>query len=131
MEKKTITEINDEVVRAVAKKLINSTNSNNMPFADISFHISKAGYGFIIRTSKKDLLSVRNGKTLFVNINNTTSYSQRFLISDISMDKLTTESAVESYKKYCINTIYSLYKKWLESVNEKEPKLGNYYLYKF
>ena len=128
-----MTVINEDVIKAVIKKLVTSSSSENMPFESLSLTITKSGYGFLVKESKKNRLSVRNNHDkIFVYISNdAVPYNLTYIISDTTKDKLTTDSATESYKKYCINTLYTIYKTWISCHEDKKPDLGSYSLYKY
>lgn len=128
-----MTLINEDIIRSVSKKIITTSSSENMPFENFSLSVTNNGYGFSVTESKKNRFSVRhNNEKISVFIRNEISdYKMTFLISDTTYDKLTTESVTESYKKYCINTIYTLYKSWQSCPADKKPDLGTYFLYKY
>ncbi len=131
-ENNTIEKINEYVIKSVAKKMITLTSCSSMPFTRLNFSNSKTGrYGFNLEDNGK-FISIRGTEKLTVYIANEESgYKQNFLISDITIDKLSTDSAAESYKKYCINTIITILKAWMETDKGEEPKLGEWHLYKF
>ena len=133
MEKKeTIITINEDIIRSIAKKVITYTSSENMPFNELVFSRSKAGYGFQIQDEGK-FMSVRShGKKLMVHITNSASgYKKNFTISEASRPELKTKTSVDSYKKYCVNTAYIIYKTWAETPKHKAPDLGDEVLYKY
>ena len=133
MEKKSMVALNEDIVRAVLKKEITPTSTQNMPFDKLTFSKARSGYGFSLECGKDKFLSVRSGERLMVYITNSGSaeYKKNFVISDIKADRLPNESAVESYKKYCINTIHTIIKEFLSTPADQKPNLGDETLYKF
>lgn len=128
----TILDINEDIVKSVAKKIITNTSSKDMPFSSLTMSVSKRGYGFTVSKNKYNRLSLRAGDKLSIHIGNETlSYNQSFLISDIGIESLSPESVLENYKKYCINAAYTLYKRWIFHPDNSEPDLGTYYTYKY
>lgn len=128
--KETIISINEDVVKSVLKKVITPTSKENMPFDKLSFSVTKSGYGFSLEDGKK-FLAVRSNDKLMVYITNQKAdYKKNFLISDTKLEKLKTDSAVEIYKKNCVNTIYTIIKKWVETSEDKKPELGEWNQYK-
>ena len=130
----TIEEINEGIIKTVAKKVIDLTSSGNMPFTSITYTITNSGYGFTLTKAYKEkvLLSVRTKDGIKVHVrNDELDYAQTFPISDIQIDRIPTESAVESYKKYCVNTIYTIIKTWIDTPLDKKPELGEWHLYKY
>lgn len=131
--KATITITNEDIIRSVIKKVLSNTSSTNMPFDSMVYSNTKSGYGFTLnKIQGKHFLSVRNNEKLVVYIKNEAiDYFKTFTISDIPIEKLPNSSAVESYRKYCINTIYTIIKTWLSTKEGEKPDLGNWYLYKY
>ena len=130
-DKETITSINEDIVRAVVKKVITPTSKDNMPFGKLTFSVTKSGYGFSLEDGKK-FIAVRSTDKLMVYITNQKAdYKKNFLISDTKIEKLSTESIVETYKKYCINAIYTIIKVWLDTTEDKKPELGEWNAYKY
>ena len=132
-QSQTIEKLNESIVRAVAKKAMDLTSLDNMPFETMTFTPTKNGYGFTLyKKDKNILLSVRSNDALKVHVRNSNiDFASTYPISDISIDKLSTDSAVESYKKYCIGTIYAIIKTWLDTPSDKKPPLGKWDLYKY
>ena len=127
----SINSINEDIVKAVARKIITSTSLGNIPFTKLIFGIQSGKYGFSIEDNKK-FISVRCAEKLTVYINNSQAeYKKTFVISDVTLEKLATDSAVESYKKYCINTVSTIIKTWIDTPEDKVPDLGEWNLYKF
>ena len=124
--------LNESALRSVMKKIISGTSTETMLFEKMILSITDSGYGFYI-TKEKQLFSVRcKDSTVKVAVrNDNVGYAQNFLISDTPIEKLTTDSAIESYLKFCINTIFSIYKAWVVSPADTAPGLGTYNLYKF
>ncbi len=132
MNKQEIDNMNEGIIRSIAKKIMDTTSAEKMPFSSLSLSVTKFGYGFAIRTKEKDMFTARSGDRFFVHIENTgNKYKQSFVISEPPINDLTTEVAIESYKKHCINTVYSLYKNWLKTIHDEKPNLGTYYQYKY
>lgn len=129
----TIETVNENIVRSVAKKALDLTSLRNMPFEIMTFTPTKNGYGFTLyKKDKNILLSVRSNDALKVHVRNRNlDYATSYPISDITMDKIPTESAVEAYKKYCTGTIYTIMKTWLDTPDNKKPELGEWHLYKY
>ena len=126
-----INSINEDIVKSVAKKVITFTSLGNVPFTKLVFGIQSGKYGFSIEDGAK-FISVRSTEKLTVYINNTgAKYKKTFMISDTQIEKLTTDSSIESYKKYCISTIYTIIKTWIVTPEEKIPDLGEWNLYKY
>lgn len=123
---------NEDIIRSIAKKVITNTSSEDFPFNEMVFSKTNAGYGFSLQDEGK-FLAVRalNGRLMVHVSNQGSDYKKNFLISDIQPRQLKTKSAEESYKKYCINTCYTIIKTWNDCPKYKRPDLGDETLYKF
>ena len=127
----SINNINEDIIKSVSKKVITSTSLGNIPFTKLIFGIQAGKFGFSIEDGSK-FISVRCSDKLTVYINNSQAeYKKTFVISDVSLEKLTTQSVVESYKKYCINTIYTIIKTWIDTAEKDTPNLGEWNVYKY
>ena len=130
----TIEEINAWIVKAIAKKTLDLASLDAMPFAVLTFAVTKSGYGFSMTKEGKDriLLSVRTKDGIKVHIRNEKiDYVQTYPISDITLDRIPTDSAVKAYKKYCVNTVYTIIQTWLDTADDQKPDLGEWNLYKY
>ena len=130
---KKIEEINEDITKSVAKKVITMTSSGYMPFGNLTLSVTKKGYGFTLRRKNKNIfLSVRASDELVVIVNNQSiNHYAKYPISDVTLEKLPTDSSIESYKKYCVNTIVTIIKTWFATPDDKKPDLGEWNLYKF
>ena len=132
MQKKpTIESINEDIVKAAMKKVITPTSSGDIPFAKLTFSETKSGFGFSMDSPGK-FLTVRCTDRIKVFMSfEKTGYKKTFLISNEKLEKLTTENLVETYKKYCITTIYSLIRSWTCHDANEQPDLGEWDAYKY